>query len=830
MGKATSHSKKITTSSRIKLNKEDKSIEYIILVLLSVFIIIIPFYRGLFFRENYIPAITFVSMLYLAYLVYKLLHKNYNIIDTYLDLAVLAIPICYYISFLFGVNAKDGFDAILIYSSYFMIYRIASSLCRVDDKIKNILIHTIIASTFVTAFASLLVLAKVIDLKGVISGNRLFGLYQYPNTTASVLAIGIILVINELINTKNIKLKLIYQVILTTLLSTFIFTLSRGAFLAIAGVLFLNFLLIDGQGKLSLVLNLLISFLPNSIFIYKYYTQGQAEYGSIMANYIMSIAAVLALTYIYHILNAKYLKNISIKTINISLTATVLIFAAVLAFLLSIKEPIQYKVEHLAGEEKSWKSSWFYIENVEKSKDYILEFDVMSSLENPYSYGVIIRSYKKNNEFDEIYREFSSVGSDFIHKRIQFTTLEDTERLRFILYNYETDSYTVYTNVVLKDGMGNIIKKQERFKYIPDAIVKRFENIKLDDNSASSRVRFIKDGIEIFKDNILIGAGGGGWKNLYRQYQSIPYNTTEVHNFYVQYAIEVGILGLIPLAAILILLLNDFVKCIKNKSDYLPIYLAAFLMLMHSTIDFNLSLVAVAYLLWVLIGILNTNDVDKQLHFIQKRWIHISFIVLSIVILVFSSSIAYAINIGNKAAELMNSDVDQSMKLYEKAMKLDRYNSDYRADYAQIMSYKFRETNDDKYYNKMLEQISRIEKYEPYNYKYTSVLISLLASNGMFDEAINMAETKLKNEPFVVQSYIIKADLNYEIAKYYFENRQHGKAIPYLENMIEARKQFDEANAKLEIPMKLPKDYNMKTELAQNWIEQAKKIEKRKSK
>lgn len=824
--------KKLSTSKRKTLlsdNKNSNYVVYIILALLSIFIIIIPFYRGLFFRNNYIPAISFVSILYFALLVYKLLHKDYKVLDTYLDLAVLAIPICYYISFLFGVNAKDGFDAVLIYSSYFMIYRIASSLCRNDDKIKNILINTVIASTFVSAFASVLVLAKIIDLNGVIGGNRLFGLYQYPNTTASVLAVGIILVINNLINTNNLKLKLIYQIVLTTLLSTFIFTLSRGAFLAIAGILLLNFLLIDGQGKLNLVLNLIISFLSNSMFIYKYYTDGQAEYANVMASYILSIVVALVLAYLLHILYEKSFSKVSNKAINISIISVVLIFACSFAFLLSIKEPIEYRIQHLAGEEKSWKNSWFYIENIDKSQDYFLEFDVMSSLENPYSYGVIIRSYNTKDEFQEIYREFNPVGSDFVHKRIDFTTLEDTDRLLFLLYNYETDSYTVYNNIILKDGMGNIIKKQERIKYIPDAIANRFANIKLDDNNASSRILFTKDGIEIFKDNILVGAGGGGWKNLYRQYQSIPYNTTEVHNFYVQYAIEVGLIGLLALAAVLLQLLIGTVKCIKNKSNYLSVYLAVLLILNHSTIDFNLSLVAVAYILWLLIGILNSDSNIKHIAALQNKWTHICLIGFAIVIAIFSSSMAYGIFTGDKAAKFINTDIEKSVELYEKAIRFDKYNSDYRVDYAQIMNNKLKQTKDSKYYNRMLEEINNIKKYEPYNYQYASILINLFTSNGMFDEAVEMAEEKLKNQPMVVESYVLKADLNYEIAKYYFENSQHGKAIPYLEKMIEAKEQYDEANSKLDKPMKLPKDYNMKTELAQNWIEQANRIEERKS-
>lgn len=829
MVKATSKpaSSKKSVKNEKKLMKESKYIEYIFLVILSAFMIIIPFYRGLFFRENYMPAISFVSLLYLAFLVYKLINKDYKVLNTYLDLAVLAIPICYFISFLFGVNAKDGFDAVLIYASYFMIYRVTSGLSCNNEKIRKILVDTVILSAFVTAFTSILTLAKIVDLKGVIVGNRLFGLYQYPNTTASVLGIGIVLVINSLITAEDIKTKLVYQIALTTLLSTFIFTLSRGAFLTIAVVLLLNFLLIDEQCKLKFVLNLLVSFSANIMFIFKYYTEGQAKSNNILSEYILSIVISLVLTILLHILYKKFLKSISNKAVNIVLTSFVLIFAGFVTFLLSVKEPIEYKVEHVVGEEKSWKNISFYIENVDKLKDYTFEFDVKSSLENPYSYGVIIRSYDEKNEFEEIYREFNPVGADFQHKKIEFTTLGNTRKLLFLLYNYETDSYTIYTNIVLKDDMGNIIKKQERFKYIPDIIANRFANIKLDDNNASSRIQFTKDGIEIFKDNILIGAGGGGWKNLYRQYQSRPYNTTEVHNFYVQYAIEVGLLGLIPLATILVQLLIGFIKTIKNKTNYLSVYLAVLLMFMHSSIDFNLSLVAVAYILWLLIGILNTDSSLKQIIPKCEKWNHIALAVLSLLIFTFSSTRVYAINIGKEASKIINKDINRSIELYEKAIKYDKYNGAYRIDYAQIMSKKLDEEKDKKYYNEVMNQIGKVTEYEPYNAVYTPKIINLMLSCGHIDEAVSMANIKVSKEPMLSEWYNQKIEVNYQIAKYLIENDQVDNSITYLKNVLETKQQLEETNSKLAKPIKLSQEYETKIETAISWMEQADRIENR---
>ncbi|MCK9217756.1 MAG: O-antigen ligase family protein [Firmicutes bacterium] len=807
---------------------ENDYISYIFLLIISLFITIAPFYRGLFFRENYMPAIVIISGIFSALLIYKMFHKEYKLIDTYMDITALLIPVCYLVSFYFGVNAKEGFSLFLIYCSYFMLYKLVSNLSKGNEKLKTFFIQGIILSAFVTAFASILTLSGKLELNGVVSGSRLFGLYQYPNTTASVLAVGIVLAINAIRETDNLKLKLIYQVILTTLLPTFIFTLSRGGYIALVGVLLLNFLIIDGKGKLNLVINSLLPAISSSLFIYKYFSKGQAQYSDIFGNYITGVAIVIVLSFCIYALQKRYFENISNKTVNIVLTSMAALIVIALVFIINSKEPIEYTLEHLSGEEEGWTSKSFYIDDIEKGSDYTLSYDVKSSKESPNSYRVVLRSYNSENKHTELFKESGSVGDNFESKEVSFTTLDDTDRIRLTIYNHDTDSFTVYKDISIKDDMSNVVKDYKRFTYIPEAIANRLVNIKLDDNSATSRIQFTKDGIRIFKDHILIGTGGGGWQNLYRQYQSRPYNTTEVHNFYVQYAIEVGMLGLIALGAMMIMLIIAFIKGIMNKSDDLHVFLAVMLIFIHSAIDFNLSLVAVGYILWIMIGILNTDDNIKQFDTTKMKWIVPVTLALSVMIVVLSSSTSYGLNQGKKAADVGDMDANKSARLYEKAMKFDKYNSDYRMDYAQIMNRKFKETKDPKYLSSMLKQIELTRENEPYNYRYVTVTANLFISNGMLAEAVDLIDEKVNNEPMLAGSYVLKIELNNEIANYYFENSEHEKAIPYLEKIIEAKEQYDEVNSKLEKPIKLPKDFNMRTDLAYNRIEWAKSIVEKK--
>ncbi len=690
-GKEKTFTGKLTAS----IKYDSKAINMIFTILITAFILIVPFYRGLFFRKNYIPAILFISVIFSIYVLYKCFDKSFILIDTYMDIAVLAIPSAYVLSFLFAANSKDAFDSILIYSSYFILYKLTHSLIKSDIRNKDIFINVIILSAFLLSSTFFLDLMGIIELQGAFVSKRLFGLYQYPNTTASVLGIGIVLAINMLINTENIKLKMIYQAVLTALVSSFIFTLSRGGYLVLAGVLVLNFLLIDARSKLKYILGMSTSFLSSLMLIYKFYTLADSELKTVGGHYFISIILSAALIYLIYFIKDRLNISLSGRRINIIL----LTFFAVLVLII-----------------------------------------------------------------------------------ISFFITKEPILLRFI----------------------------------PNAIANRMKDINFETRNVSLRIIFMKDGLNILKDYPMVGAGGGAWKNLYRQYQSIPYNTTETHNFYVQYAVEVGIIGLIALAAVLLLLVRGMIKCIADKSGYLHIYLAAMLLFLHSAIDFNLSLVAVGYLLWMLAGILNSHEGIIRFN---KPFMKLSkpvLLVLSFVIVIFSSSVYYGIKLGGQAVDNAkgNKDIDKAIALFEKAGKFDRFNANYRYDLAQVLNNQLRKTNDKKYYLSFKEQLSKIKKYEPYNHDYSPTICNMLLAVGEFDEAVALADERILHQPMVVPPYEMKIDVNYQIAQYLLKNEQIEESMPYLEKILEAERQLTEINNGLEAPLKLIGDTPKKVEAA----------------
>lgn len=685
---------------------ENKNIYTIFVILLSAFMIIIPFLRGLFFRIDYMPAIIGISVLFVAYMAYNFRVKVFQGIDTYIGISVLLISAVYLISFFFAVNAKDAQDMFFIYFSYFMVYKLTSDLSAKDERYKNIFINLLIASTFILSFTSMLHMAGILNFSGVFIGKKLFGLYQYANTTASVLGVGIILSLNKQIIEENIKAAAIYQMILTALISSFIFTLSRGGYLVLAAVLLLNFLLIKARLKLKLILSIFVSFISNSFLIYKYYNLPEDQLSIIWIYYLISVIASAIIIYIAFSLSNRFKQLFADKNINRILLLVIIVFLGAAIFLLTAKGP-------------------------------------------------------------------------------------------------------------------------EGYKYIPKDIIDRLSDINLSTESVSLRIYFAKDGLKIIKDYPIVGAGGGAWRNLYRQYQSIPYNTTEVHNFYVQYGTEVGIIGLIILAGLIMLLIMSMVKAIKSGSQYLYVYIAAILLFLHSMIDFNLSLVAVGYILWMLIGVINSDKNSLVIKKLPQKQLSGLLLLAALIVLSITSLTYYGIRSGNQGTIAYNKENNESkaIELYEKAIRFDKYNGAYRMELAQVMSMQLRKTKDKKYYDGILEQISLIQKYEPYNHNYSPVICNMYLGMGKFEEASALADEQLNAEKKVALTYMVKIDVDYEIARYYLASDKIKEATPYLGKIVDTKSRFDEMNKSLKDPLKLSEDHQKKIEAVQNILEMIEKTQ-----
>ncbi|MDT3428102.1 hypothetical protein J2Z22_003692 [Paenibacillus forsythiae] len=140
---------------------------------------------------------------------------------------------------------------------------------------------------------------------------------------------------------------------------------------------------------------------------------------------------------------------------------------------------------------------------------------------------------------------------------------------------------------------------------LPDNIETRLENINFQQHSVLERFTFYKDALKVAKDYPILGAGGGGWAALYEKYQNNPYTSRQAHNFFLQYLIEVGILGFIVFMGFILFVFYKYIRGYikqKDSDDYgngFFFLIIALSILLHSVLDFNLSYAFMGLLVFI---------------------------------------------------------------------------------------------------------------------------------------------------------------------------------------------------------------------------------------
>lgn len=269
---------------------------------------------------------------------------------------------------------------------------------------------------------------------------------------------------------------------------------------------------------------------------------------------------------------------------------------------------------------------------------------------------------------------------------------------------------------------------------LPDNMETRLENINFKQHSVLERITFYKDAIKVVKDYPILGAGGGGWSSLYEHYQNNPYTSRQVHNFFLQFLIEVGIVGFIVFMSFILYIFYKYIRgYVKRDKDdfengffYLIIALS---ILIHSLLDFNMSYAFMGILVFLgLAGMATVMD-SKQL---RRNWNkaglrlgYLTILSIGALFLVFLS-ISYigSSNTALKARNLVgysNSYEEIKTPLMETLKK--RPNHPESVLYLSSLDQQvFSQTQDEQYLDEAYSVLTRALKDEPYN---KSILIQL---------------------------------------------------------------------------------------------------------
>jgi O-antigen ligase len=788
--------------------KNKLNIDDIILKLTMLMLILAPLFRGLFFEQerSYFHIASFV--LVLVYMIVKLRMNEFKLIKSKSDLFAFLLMLIYIISISYAVDKRASIIEAIKYVNYFVIYILIRNLAK-TKKQHDIVINSLLFGGFVVTMIGILAGMGIVEYNGAVMGNRISSTFQYPNALASYLLALYVITIGKSLVTENKKIRLVYMNLANIFIFTFILTYSRGMWLLYPIILIMYFVLINREYKLRTikynVVTNIISVPSAFLFASKMQEQNQAKLIGIflISMGIFTMVAMISFKF------EKKIEKISLKKIVVSIVSISIIFSGAIAFLINQTGPVLLKND---TNEDKWTTFYRNMYELNPNEKYTLniEYEVLNTELKPYAGRIRVLGIDKNNRIvntvlnkylkldkndDGNYKIYNSTDTDDVV--INFKEIEKQEEkdrikyFRLYLENYYADTSMNIKKVTIANETGAFIKDVKlKHKYIPESIARRIESIGVKDDSADARITFYEDASKIIKDNFVIGTGGGGWKAIYRKYQSYNYAASEAHNYYMQLFIEVGLIGFIMFIG---LILSIFIMCYKIykkiyndlKLDYdfvefntinKSLLIAIIIILAHATLDFDLSLTAFTIILFALIGLVVSNYEEDNIFKLEISKINFQNIVnfITIALILVNLGLISSFKIANinaiSAAKLFKEDKYKSLEKLEIASKLDFVNVHYKNDLSKMNLEMFKETKDDKYFSKSQNLMKESITLLPNDFSTLKTASFYYLSIGNIEKGLSLADKLVERQPLNIEGYKIKCDAYLYGYSYYINN------------------------------------------------------------
>lgn len=293
--------------------------------------------------------------------------------------------------------------------------------------------------------------------------------------------------------------------------------------------------------------------------------------------------------------------------------------------------------------------------------------------------------------------------------------------------------------------------------FLPANVETRLENINFQQHSVLERITFYRDASKLIADYPLIGAGGGGWATLYGRYQDYGYTSAQAHNFFMQYLVEVGILGFIIFMAFILYIFYKYIKGYiksdeENRDSHFLYLILAMSILLHSLLDFNMSYVFMGILVFIgLGGMAAAMDAHPVKRLAMKpegfRPIYSIVIgVLSIVLLFVGLRFVQASNAAWEAKALESSNsFEQRQAAYNKDLNLRPTHIDSIVGLSSMYYQVYKQTKREEFYTGGMTIVDLGLQAEPYNRNMLFIKMRLEQAKGNNDKAFAILENNRAN-------------------------------------------------------------------------------------
>ncbi|CAM4471413.1 O-antigen ligase family protein [Paenibacillus tarimensis] len=301
---------------------------------------------------------------------------------------------------------------------------------------------------------------------------------------------------------------------------------------------------------------------------------------------------------------------------------------------------------------------------------------------------------------------------------------------------------------------------------LPDSISERLASINFQQHSVLERKTFYQDALKMSSDYPVLGAGGGAWSVLYEQYQNNPYLSRQAHSFLFQTLVEVGWLGLFVVLLILALTFYLFTRMQKNhenKEHQLYFYIVAVSLLTHSLIDFDMSYVYIAALVFLSLGsMIAPYEHNIQLTWLAKkqsitRYVYPAIISIAAITAIFMAHRQYEANQNFQQVTYMvnqqQANLEEVLPYLNKVHELSPKHPTYNLTRAELMTHVYKSTGDTNYLMESKKFLDQAQLYEPNNRLILLAEYRYLKDSGQIDRVPAFLETTLTKFQWDIMFY-----------------------------------------------------------------------------
>ncbi|MCG0275987.1 MAG: O-antigen ligase family protein [Thermosediminibacteraceae bacterium] len=796
--------------SKKKVENERNTLYYLIYTGLLLLLFYPPYFRGLFFDRELLPTHIYSGILFLLWVIYKgIALKENDFLRSPIDYAALAVVEAYFISLFVSVNLRYAIGELLKYINYFIIYYLVSDIAR-SERDKGIILWVMVLSATGVAFIGIGAAAGTVNYPGAFVGGRINSTLQYPNTLAAYLTAALMLGLGLQVTSEKLWQKAILVAINYTLFLSFIFALSRAAWLMFPVFYLILIVGIPRPYKMKVIGYSLQTFAAG-IFASPGFDSGitGGEASKVWVWYVAGLIFAVVVFYIFEKLSKCITARIKPVTLLSTFVILTIIAGTALYIALTTEKPLT--LAHAPEEPESWKTSWYNVGDVKPDTDYVLKVTVSTrpGLDQDHWGGaILIKSVDKNNKETDIKSEFFNKALDHQLIEIPFKTLKDTAKLRIGFANNFPGTSATFSNAEIFEANDKAAGQRIilAYKYIPEAVAQRLSSISFGEFSFQGRLSFYRDALKIIKEHPLFGIGGGGWKSAYFAYQSYRYFTTEVHSFFLQLMVETGIIGLIAFLAVPVLIIRNLVI---NKAEdpergaiTWAVLSSAIAILGHSAVDFNLSLAAVAIYLWALFG-LTAADGMRAILMTKRRkpangfypvWVVSGITLLFILV---SGMLYSGYSYSQRAVRvLQRGDIVEAREAFEKALKYDPFTASFKADLSQIYDIIGEQRKNEELKDKAVKLKEEAAAMDPYNAKLKSLLAATYLREGRLEEGLSLLEEAARLNPYNISVWETLAEGYEKVGEVHIAKNEINRAKELLEKCLDIPSKIIELNRK----------------------------------